>query len=423
MHTTRWGRILALCASTFTSAAWGAAASNVDPLADPPTPAFAGQTQAPAPAQPSRFDVEVLVSGLETPRSLVALPSGEFLVVEGAGRVRVLRPSGEFSEPLTGLPPMLSVGGRSLHDLVLDANFTQTRRVYFTYLAPGLGQQPGAYTADQRNAALERGEEFQTEKLASAVLREDLSGFDQVTTLRDFWGRRLLSAPDGSLYVSMMAFDYTFTERRDLAQQGESLRGKVLRLKSDGTSADGNPFVGMPDMAPELFTIGHRDPDGLALHPQTGELWGIEHGPMGGDEVNLLRAGYNYGWPNVTYGKNYDGTVIGPSAADGVEQPRYYWYPSIAISGLWFYTGDLFPEWQGNLFLGAMSPTQGKFLVRLVLEGDKVVNEERLLVERDRRVRAVTQGVDGALYVLTDSENNAASGRQFPGEVLRLTPR
>src|SRR5690606_3888128 len=150
-------------------------------------------------------------------------------------------------------------------------------------------------------------------------------------------------------------------------------------------------------------SLGHRDPDGMFLHPDTGELWAIEHGPMGGDELNIIRAGRNYGWPLVTYGRNYDGTEIGPSARTGTEQPIYYWYPSIAPSGLLIYTGELFPQWRGNAFMGAMSPTQGKFLVRLQLDGERVVAEERLLVDRDRRVRAVTQGDDGAIYVLTDS--------------------
>ena len=411
-----------LCVALNASTAWSAAAVDVDPLADPPSPAFAGQTQAPAPTSPSQFRVDTLIADLASPRAIVPLEGDKLLVVEGSGRVRVLGADGSISDPLTGLPPMLAVGGRSLHDLVLDTHFETTRRVYLTFLAPAADQQAGARSADDRAAVLAQGKPFQLDQLASAVLSEDLRGFEDVQILADLWGRRLLSAPDGSLYVSMMAFDSTFFERRDLAQDPTSLRGKTLRLSADGKAAPGNPFVGT-QMRAEAFTVGHRDPDGLALHPTTGEVWQIEHGPMGGDELNVLRAGKNYGWPLVSYGKNYDGTSIGPSAAESVEQPRYYWYPSLAISGLTFYTGDLFPEWKNNVFLGAMSATQGKFLVRLVLDGDTVVSEERLLKDRDRRVRAVTQGSDGALYVLTDSENNAQQGRVFPGEVLRLSPR
>lgn len=395
----------------------------VDPFADPPTPAFMGQTHAPLPATPSKINQQVIASDLQSPRSLMALPDGRLLVAEGEGRVRILSPDGKFSPPLAGMPQMLSVGGRSLGDFVLDADFANNRRVFFSYLAPAPGQKAGPHSAEERDRALERGEPFQLERLASARLSDDATALENVQTIAEVWGRRLLSAPDGTLYVSTMAFDLAIREQRPLAQNIKSLRGKVLRFNADGTIPADNPFANRTGTDPAIFTIGHRDPDGLALHPLTGEVWEIEHGPMGGDEVNRLVPGANYGWPLVTYGKNYDGTRIGYSSLYGIEEPRYYWYPSVAPSGLLFYTGSLFPDWQENLFVGTMSPTQGKFLVRLVLEDGKVVGEEHLLTDHDRRIRALAQGADGALYVMTDSENNPEGGRVFDGEVIRVTPQ
>ncbi|HWK54895.1 MAG TPA: PQQ-dependent sugar dehydrogenase [Hyphomicrobiales bacterium] len=421
IHT--WGSRLALHVCLFMPLSLlAAAAPPVDPLADPPVPAFMGQTQAPAPAAVSKVQQQVIASGFESPRSLVALPDGVLLVAEGEGRVRILSAEGQLSEPLAGMPELLSVGGRGIGDFVLDADFANNRRVFFSYLAPAPGQKAGPRSAEDRNRALERGEPFQLERLASARLSEDFTRLENVQTIAEVWGRRLLSAPDGTLYVSTMAFDLAIREQRPLAQNIKSPRGKVLRFNADGSIPADNPFVNRPGVEPALYTVGHRDPDGLALHPLTGDVWEIEHGPMGGDEVNRLTPGANYGWPLVTYGKNYDGSRIGYSSLYGIEEPRYYWYPSVAPSGLLFYTGSLFPDWQGNLFLGTMSPTQGKFLVRLVLDDTKVVAEEHLLADNDRRIRALAQGADGALYVLTDSENDPDGGRQFAGEVIRLTP-
>lgn len=396
-----------------------AAASDVDPLADPPTPAFAGQTAAPPSAPSSAIRQQVIATGLEQPRSLLALPDGRLLVTEGSGTVRLLTPAGELSEPLPGMPAILSVNGRSMNDFVLDTNFAENRRVYFTYLAPAPGQRGGARTAQERDAAAQQGIPFQVGQLARAQLSADYSRIEAVEVIGEIPGRRLIPAADDTLYITTMAFGDT----KQLAQDGTSLSGKVLHLGSDGSVLANNPYVGREDMREEIFSLGHRDPDGGAIHPQTGDLWTIEHGPMGGDELNVIRAGNNYGWPVITYGKEYDGSHIGDSAQTGFEQPLYYWYPSVAPSGLLFYTGELFPDWQGDLFLGTMSPTQGKFLVRLELDGERVVGEEHLMVAHDRRVRAVAQGADGALYVLTDSEANDQTNRHFPGEVLRLTPQ
>lgn len=411
--------ILAALCGSFAVLAWAAAAPSVDPLANPPTPAFPGQTAAPAPAQRTAVRQEVLLSGLELPRSLVALPDGKLLVTEGSGTVRVLSPDGTVSGPLPGMPDILSVAGRSMNDFVLDADFAQNRRVYFTYLAPAPGQPGGARTPQERAQAAEQGVPFQVDQVARARLSADLSRIEDVEVIGTIPGRRLLSAPDGTLYISTMAFNAT----SHLAQDIGSLNGKILRINGDGSIPADNPHAGSTVQRQEIYSMGHRDPDGLFLHPGTGEVWAIEHGPMGGDEVNVIRSGNNYGWPTITYGKEYDGSMLGNSVQAGMEQPLYYWYPSVAPSGLLVYTGNLFAEWQGDLLLGTMSPTQGKYLVRLDLDGERVVEEEHLLVEHDRRVRALAQGADGALYVLTDSEANNETNRHFPGEVLRLTPQ
>ncbi len=410
---------LVITLATISSQLLAAAAPEVDPLANPPVPAFAGQTAAPAPAIPSAFNQEVIATGFNLPRSLVVLPDGNLLVSENSGTVRMLSPDGALSEPLPGMPDILSVAGRSMNDFVLDANFAENRRVYFTYLAPAPGQAGGERTPADRAAAAEKNIPFQLDQVAAARLAEDLSRIEDVRVLGAIPGRRLVSAPDGSLYISTMAFNAT----SKLAQMPQSLGGKFLRISSDGSIPQDNPFVGRGMVRPEIFSMGHRDPDGAFINPETGELWAIEHGPMGGDELNIIRKGKNYGWPIITYGKEYDGTELGHTTLTGMEQPLYYWFPSVAVSGLMIYTGNLFPDWQGDLFLGTMSPTQGKFLVRLEMDGEKVIQEEHLLVENDRRVRSVAQGTDGALYVLTDSEDNNETNRHFAGEVLKLTPR
>jgi glucose/arabinose dehydrogenase len=395
-----------------------AAEATVDPFANPPTPAFAGQTAAPAPVAASSFNQQVIASGLVLPRSLVALPDGNLIVTEGNGNVRILSADGKLSAPLPGMPDILSVNGRSMNDFVLDANFAQNRYVYFTYLAPAQGQKGGARTAAEREAAAADNTPFQVDQVARAKLAVDNSRIEDLQVIGVIPGRRLLSKND-TLYISTMAFNETSA----LAQNPTSLAGKFLRINSDGSIPADNPFAGRGMAKPEIFTLGHRDPDGMAVHPVTGEVWAIEHGPMGGDEINIIRRGNNHGWPIITYGKEYDGSEIGYSQRLGFEQPLYYWFPSVAVSGMVFYTGSIFPQWQGDLFIGTMSPTQGKYLVRLELDGDKVVAEEHLLVQNDRRVRSITQGADGALYVLTDSEDNNQTNRHFAGEVIKLTPQ
>ncbi len=397
---------------------FGAAAPTVDPFANPPTAAFDGQTGAPPPVDVSSFEIEVIVTDLQLPRSLVALPDGNMLVTEGSGTVRIINTDGAVSEPIAGMPPIRSVNGRSMNDFIIDVNFAENRMVYFTYLAPPSGEAGGAKTTQDRARAARVGVLFEIPQVARGRLAEDLSRVDSVEVIAEIPGRRLVSAADGSLYITTMGNG----DARPEVQKLTTLTGKMLRINVDGSIPADNPYAGRAIPRQEIFSVGHRDPDGALIHPDTGELWTIEHGPMGGDELNIIRSGQNYGWPNVTYGKNYDGSEINYSVRTGTEQPLYYWFPSVAPSGLMVYTGDLFPEWKNNLFLGTMSPTQGKFLVRLVLDGEKVLAEEHLLVEHDRRVRSIAQGVDGALYILTDSEDNDETNRHFVGEVLRLTP-
>ncbi|MBF8270657.1 MAG: gdhB [Gammaproteobacteria bacterium] len=403
-----------------------AVAQNVDPFAHMPTPAFAGQTRAPAVKTSISIKVETLLSNLTGPRSLAVLPDGKVLVTEGAGTIHIIHADGTVTGPVSGLPPIRSVMGRSLNDFIVDANFAQNRRVFFTYSAPPDGEPGGPKTPADREAwsklsAQERqAHPFQIGRVASARLSEDCSRLENVKIIYSVLGRRLVSGKDGKLFITT----WGYTEQDlPLIQKLDNTIGKMLRLNADGSVPKDNPFVGHADALPEVYDYGHRDPDGAFLHPQTGELWNIEHGPMGGDELNIIRPGNNYGWPEVTYGRNYDGTAVSElTQREDTTQPIYYWYPSVAPAGLLFYTGTLFPEWQGNIFVGTMSPTQGKFLARLVIDGEKVVAVEHLLGERDRRVRNVAQGIDGALYVLTDSENNDQTNRHFVGEVLRLTP-
>jgi len=389
-----------------------------------PTPAFAGQTNAPPPKQISTFKVRKLMGGLNAPRSLAVLPDGDILVAEGAGTVRIIHQDGSISDPISGMPAIRSVMGRSMNDFILDANFSNNRRVFLAYSAPPDGEPGGPKTAADREAwaaqpeSVRQAKPFQIARVASAYLSEDNSRLEDVRVLYNAIGRRLVSTGDGQLFITTWGYG----EQRPLVQKLDNTIGKILRINADGTIPTDNPFISREGAIPAIYSYGHRDPDGAFINPETGMLWNIEHGPMGGDEINIVRPGGNYGWPEVTYGRNYDGTSITElTQRPDTIQPVYYWYPSVAPSGLMLYTGDMFPEWKGNIFAGTMSPTQGKFLVRLVMKGDKVVAEEHLLTNRDRRVRFVAQGNDGALYVLTDSEDNDKTNRHFKGEVLRLS--
>ena len=361
----------------------------------PSLPAFAGQTRAPA-ARASSYKVETIAGGLSAPWALAFLPGGEILITEYTGSMRILDAERQLTEPLAGLPAFSHEGWAGLFDLALDPDFGHNRYIYFSYTAPS------------GNAKVPNIPRVARARLNRAALR-----VDEVEVLLDgtAW-QELHFAPGGHLLASG-----TTTISGADSQDLTSYSGKLLRVNSDGTAPRDNPWSTNEDVPSEIYTYGHRDISGIVTHPVTGEIWISEHGPRGGDELNIIRAGGNYGWPVISYGTEYSGEPIGngDTVQEGMEQPLYFWRPSIAPSGLMFYTGDMFPEWRGNLFVTALA---GQHIARLVLDGDKVVAEERLLVERGQRIRELRQGPDGALYVLTNEEDDAAKGF---AEMLRIS--
>ena len=356
----------------------------------------AGPAQSSPQPKPIRGVVttETVASGLEHPWALAFLPDGRILVTERPGRLRIVAPSGRVSEPLGGVPRVQAAGQGGLLDVAVDPDFTRNRLVYLSYAEPGQG---GAGTAVARG----RLGESQLENV-QVIYRQQpkVEG-------NGHFGSRLVFAEDGTLFV-------TQGDRqgyREQAQDLDSGLGKLVRINPDGSIPEDNPFVGTSGARPEIYSYGHRSMQAAALHPGTGRLWTVEHGARGGDELNHPEAGKNYGWPVITYGRDYSGARIGEGTAkEGMEQPVYYWDPVIAPSGAVWYTGDKYPDWQGSLFIGSMQPGA---LVRLVVENDRVTTEERYLAELGDRIRDVQQGPDGLLYVVTD-END--------GRVLRVVP-
>lgn len=340
--------------------------------------------------------VAEVARGLEIPWALAFLPGGRMLVSERPGRLRIVSPDGAVSAPLKNVPAVHAEGQGGLLDVVLSPNFATDHQIYFSFAQP---TARGARTAVAR-ATLDIGALSLQDVKVIFAQRDDPEG-------RHHWGSRLVFDRDGNLFV-------TLGERfflRDRAQDLRSHLGKVVRIRADGSVPPNNPYLNTRGALPEIWSIGHRNLQGAALHPQTGVLWTHEHGPQGGDEVNVDKPGRNYGWPVVTYGREYgSGARIGEGTerAD-IEPPVHYWVPSIAPSGMAFYTGDAFPKWKGSLFVGAL---RGQLLARLELDGDKVVREERLLTELGVRIRDVRQGPDGRLYLLDESQ----------GRVLRLDP-
>ncbi len=340
-----------------------------------------------------RIRVVEVADGLDHPWGLAFLPDGSMLVTERSGQLLLLQNGGPPS-PIAGVPEVRASGQGGLLDVALDPGFADNRLVYLSFSEPGEG---GAGTAVARGRL---GDERLEDVEVIFRQRPKADGGNH-------FGSRLVFAPDGTLFV-------TTGDRyrlREEAQNPANHIGKIVRINPDGSVPADNPFVGQAGMAPEIWSIGHRNLQGATLDPATGALWTVEHGARGGDELNRPEAGKNYGWPVITYGVDYSGARIGEGTAKpGMEQPVHYWDPSIAPSGLAFYTAGRFPGWQGNLFVGSL-----KFgvLVRLELEGGRPVHEERLLEDIDERIRDVRQGPDGLLYLLTDSSN---------GRVLRLEP-
>jgi aldose sugar dehydrogenase len=357
------------------------------------------QAQAPRSPTPAPVNgavrVETVARGLEHPWALAFLPDGHLLVTERPGRLRLVDRDGSVSAPLAGVPPVLARGQGGLLDVALDPRFADTRLVYLSYAEPGAGGTAGT--------AVARG------RLGDSGLEDVRVIYQQQPKLKgaNHFGSRLVFARDGSLFVTQgERFDYS-----DQAQDLASGLGKLVRIHPDGSVPRDNPFIGRAGARPEIWSYGHRNVQSAAPHPQTGELWIVEHGARGGDELNRPEAGKNYGWPVISYGVHYSGAKIGEGTAKpGMEQPIYYWDPVIAPSGMAFYTGEAFPGWQGSLFIGSLRPG---LLVRLTLEDGRVAREERYLNDVRERIRDVRQGPDGLLYLLTDSRD---------GRLLRVMP-
>lgn len=362
-------------------------------------PTFPGQTRACASESGINLDVTVVADGLDHPWAVEPLPDGSLLVTEKPGRMRIISATGDVGEPLEGLPDVDDDGQGGLLDVALSPTFASDRMVYWTFAEPrnggnGTSVARGIIAADQQRLEDVR------------VIFHAQPTYDG----RLHFGSRLVFAPDGTLFVTLG--ERSVLEVRPQAQQMTSHMGKVLRITTDGAAPADNPFLGRANTMAEIWAVGLRNVQAAALDSE-GRLWTVEHGPQGGDEVNIIQRGRNYGWPVVTFGEEYSGDPV-PNAVtthpDYVD-PRYYWDPVIAPSGAQFYSGAAFPEWRGNLFVGSL---KDKRLVRLVLDGDRVVGEEHLLADRGKRVRDVREGPDGALYVVTDESN---------GEVWRLTPQ
>ncbi|MGB3718951.1 MAG: hypothetical protein DIU63_13745 [Proteobacteria bacterium] len=356
---------------------------------------LANQTRAPA-APTSQVTVQTVAEGLDHPWGFEFLPDGRILVTERDGRMRIVSTDGRLSQPVAGVPEVFAQGQGGLLDVALAPDFETSGTIYFSFSEPRRDGNGTAVARARLNADVSppRLEDVQ-------VIFHQQPSYDGNV----HFGSRIVPTPDGKLFVTL-GERFQMRYAQDLSRHW----GKVVRINADGSVPDDNPFVGREGARSEIWSYGHRNPQAAALHPETGELWIVDHGPRGGDEVNVVRKGLNYGWPVINYGRHYTGEEI-PKRREGMEQPLYYWDPSIAPSGMAFYTADRAPQWRGNLFVGALA---GRHLARLVLDGEQVTAEERLLTDLNQRIRDVKQGPDGAIYVATDSAR---------GRILRVTPR
>lgn len=362
-------------------------------------PTFEGQTRACEIKSETQFDVQVLTKNLQKPWAVEPLPDGNLLVTEKSGNMRIVSASGQIGNPITGVPKVDARGQGGLLDVALGPDFGSDRMIYWSFSEPRKG---GNATS-----------------VARARLSDDRSRLENVEVIFQaqptydgtmHYGSRLAFGPDGMLYITLG--ERSDKEIRPQAQQMNSHMGKIIRIAPDGKVPDDNPFVNQNNTLPEIWTAGHRNVQASAFN-EAGEFWIVDHGPQGGDEVNKVEKGKNYGWPVVTFGEEYSGAPV-PNAVttkEGYVDPVYYWDPVIAPSGAQFYTGSAFPEWKGNLFVGGL---REQALVRLRIENNRVTGEEHLLTDRKQRIRDVRQGPDGALYVVTDHEN---------GELWKITPR
>ena len=343
--------------------------------------------QDPTASQQATFELVTVVSGLEHPWGMAFLPDESIIVTERPGRVRIVRDGQLDPEPIEGVPPVYASGQGGLLDVALHPEFASNRAIYLSYAAEG----DGGNSTRVARATLGDGrlEDLQVIFTAEPLVRSS-----------KHFGSRLAFDPAGHLFITV--------GERGQGERAQDLgddNGSVIRLHPDGSVPDNNPFVGTPGARPEIFSYGHRNAQGLAIHPETGIPWLHEHGARGGDEINVVRAGVNYGWPVITHGIDYSGAPIGEGThKEGMAQPIYYWVPSIAPSGMAFYDGEAFPEWRGDLFVGAL---RSRLLSRLELNGEQVVAEERLLKGEIGRIRDVEVGPDRYLYLLTDEPDGA----------------
>ena len=351
-------------------------------------PALTGQTRIAGVKSATSYEGKVLTEALKFPWGIISLPDGRLLVTEKEGSMRIVTPAGKVGEAITGLPKVNPSGQGGLLGIRVDPAFETNRMVYWVFSEP----------SDEGNlTAVAKGKLSTDEKRiegATVIYRATPAYKGNL-----HYGGRILIDKDGNLIIST-------GERSDLVTrpQAQSLNsglGKVIRITKEGKPASGNPFIGQADARPELYSYGHRNVQSLAFDPVTGDLWEAEFGPRGGDELNHIKPGKNYGWPTITYGIEYSGQKVGDAIQqkEGLEQPVYYWDPVISPSGMTFYTSDTIPEWKNNLFIGSLS---GMHILRLIIQNDKVVGEERLLSDQYQRFRDVTQGKDGALYAITD---------------------
>ncbi len=335
-----------------------------------------------------KIQINTIAEGLENAWGMAFLPDGSMLVTERPGRMRIVSTDGKLGEPLSGLPEIVARGQGGLLDVVLAPDFATSKKIYFSYSEPGKGGNSTAVSF----ATLNGNKLDNVTRVFSQQPKVDSN---------NHFGSRLVWAPDGTLFITL---GERYSEK-DKSQTLDNHQGKVVRINADGSVPKDNPFVNKAGALPEIWSYGHRNMQGAAINPLTKELWTGEHGPQGGDEINIDRAAKNYGWPVITYGENYGGGKIGEGThKDGMEQPIYKWVPSIATAGFIFYTGDKFPQWKNNILLASL---REQTLVRLVVDGEQITKEERLLKEDvGQRLRTVVQGPDGLVYLVTDESKS-----------------
>ena len=351
-------------------------------------PAFKGQTRIEGVKTKAKVKIIPIASGLHTPWGLDFMPDGRMIVSERPGNIRIVSREGVPGPVIQNVPPVRLIGDGGMYDLKLGPDFRRSRLVFWTFVEPVTG---GGVTSVARGKLSRDERKFEEVKIIYSA--------SPAYEGPNHNGSRMLFDKKGNLFVSFgERFD---DEIRKKAQDLSSSLGKIIRIDKDGKAVKGNPFETTPDALPEIWTLGHRNPQGLAFNPKTGDLWESDHGPNAGDEINIIKAGANYGWPLISYGIEYSGAPVngGKTVMKGMGQPVYYWDPAIAPSGITFYTGNLIPEWKGNLFVAAL---RGSHIARLVIKNNKVVGEERLFGDLKKRFRYIPQGPDGALYAITD---------------------